>query len=82
MSKFKIKNQFLHLACLGTAKIGGRGQVVIPSEVRRALKLKAGDKLFAFVVHGKVLTMIKTDAMDHFFTDISNKMLTSKNKKK
>ncbi|MFH1112236.1 MAG: AbrB/MazE/SpoVT family DNA-binding domain-containing protein [Patescibacteria group bacterium] len=80
MSKIKIKDKFLHLACLGTTKIGERGQIVIPAEVRRALKLNSGDKLFTFVTHGKVLTMIKTDAIDRFLSDISSKLLNSKRK--
>ena len=82
MSKIKVQNKFLNVACLGTTKLGDRGQVVIPAEVRRALKLKAGDKLFAFVVHGKVLSMIKTDAIDRFLSQFSNKMLVSKMKGK
>ncbi len=82
MSKIKIKDKFLNLACLGTTKIGDRGQIVIPTEIRKTLKLKAGDKLFTFVVHGKVLTLIKTDAIDRFLADFSNKMLVSKKKGK
>ncbi len=82
MSKIKFQNKFLNVACLGTTRIGDRGQVVIPAEVRRALKLKAGDKLFVFVVHGKVLSMIKTNALDKFLSQFSKKMLISRKKGK
>lgn len=78
----KIQDKFLNVSCLGTTKIGDRGQVVIPAEARKILKLKAGDKLFAFVAHGKVLTMIKTDAIDRFLSDISRKLSNSKKKGK
>ncbi len=78
MAKLKIKDKFLNLACLGTTKIGSRGQIVIPAEIRKALKLKTADKLFTFIVHGKVLTLIKTDAIDKFLADFSSKMLITK----
>jgi len=48
--------------CYGTATIGERGQVVIPAEARRAMKLKQGDKLI--VIGGKEnhpLLMVKAD---------------------
>ena len=35
----------------GSATVGGRGQVVIPAQIRKFFKLKAGDKLIVFAKH-------------------------------
>ncbi len=82
MSAINIKDKFLNVACVGTTKIGARGQVVIPAEIRKALKLKKSDKLFTFIIHGKVLTLIKSDAIDKFLSQFSNKILASNKKGK
>ncbi len=51
------------LECVGTTTVGERGQVVIPAEVRRELKISPGDKLVVFVRHGSLLGMLKADAV-------------------
>lgn len=37
----------------GTVTVGGRGQFVIPAELRRELKIKSGDKLMVFAKPGR-----------------------------
>ncbi len=57
--------------CIGTTTMGERGQIVIPSEVRRSLHLKPGDKMVVFVNHGKMLSMLKADALRNLIDTMS-----------
>lgn len=41
-------NGFFKGKIYGTATIGERGQVVIPSDLRKELKIKSGDRLMVF----------------------------------
>ena len=47
----------------GLATIGAKGQVVVPKDARRALSLKAGDKLIVISGHGgkKMLVFVAAD---------------------
>lgn len=46
----------------GTTMVGERGQVVIPAEARRKLRLKHGDKLIVIAKDG-ALGLIRVDAI-------------------
>jgi len=51
----------------GTVKVGDRGQVVIPSEARRDLNIKPGDRLLVMSGRNKRgIAMVKADAMREF----------------
>jgi AbrB family looped-hinge helix DNA binding protein len=55
------------LSIYGTAKVGDRGQVVIPSKARRDFDIKPGDLLL--VVAGRNrrgIAMVKADVMREF----------------
>jgi len=54
----------------GTTTMGARGQVVIPAEARKELGLKPGDQLVVMGKFGKVLGMMKTEAMADFVQTI------------
>jgi len=60
-------------SCCGTTQIGEKGQVVIPSEARRRLKLKKGDKLVTFVKHDQVLVMVKAKMIEEMVKQITEK---------
>ncbi len=47
----------------GTTTIGARGQVVIPVQARKDLKLKPGDQLMVMGKLGKALGLIKSEQM-------------------
>ena len=48
----------------GTVKVGDRGQVVIPVDVRKELRINPGDLLFVIAGRNRRgLTMVKADAM-------------------
>jgi AbrB family looped-hinge helix DNA binding protein len=57
----------------GTTTLGTRGQLVIPAEARRALKLKPGDKLVVFAGGGP-LCLVKADAMRGFIGHLTRQL--------
>ena len=63
----KIQKNFQrHDKFYGTTTMGARGQVVIPANARKELGLKPGDQLVVMGKFGKVLGLMKTDAMQSF----------------
>ncbi len=52
-----------HIEVFGTTKIAERGQVVLPIEARRALRLRPGDTLLAVNCCG-ILTLMKPKDLD------------------
>jgi AbrB family looped-hinge helix DNA binding protein len=50
----------------GTATIGAKGQVVIPAEARKDLKLKPGDQLLVMGKMDKALGLIKAEELEGF----------------
>ena len=68
------KNIIRHDKLYGTTTMGVRGQVVIPAEARKELKLKPGDQLLVMGRFGKALGLMKTEdlgdilnqVMEHF----------------
>ncbi len=56
--------------CYGITTLGERGQVVIPNELRRELKLETGDKLLVFSRFGKITALIKASEMENFLGTI------------
>ena len=57
----------------GTVKVGDRGQVVIPADVRKDLDIKPRDILLVMTGrYGRGLSMIKADAV----RDFASKLLT------
>jgi AbrB family looped-hinge helix DNA binding protein len=59
--------KFLFPRCLGTVTVGERGQVVIPAEARKLLKLKKGDKLMVFAPPHESLLLAKVEMFQKFF---------------
>jgi AbrB family looped-hinge helix DNA binding protein len=57
-----------------TVKVGERGQVVIPLELRKKLGIAPGDKLVALSKHGRGLVLIKAEEMEVLLNHISGKM--------
>jgi AbrB family looped-hinge helix DNA binding protein len=51
------------LTCFGITKLGERGQLVIPIEVRKKWKLKNGDRFIVLGTRYKSLILVKTDRM-------------------
>ncbi|MEW6101719.1 MAG: AbrB/MazE/SpoVT family DNA-binding domain-containing protein [Candidatus Omnitrophota bacterium] len=56
----------------GMATVGARGQVVIPQEARKSLKIKSGDKLIVISgppKHTKMLSFALADDFSRFLDD-------------
>ena len=67
----KIHKKFQkHDKFYGTTTMGARGQVVIPAGARKDLGLAPGDQLVVMGKFGKVLGLMKTDAMQSFVETI------------
>lgn len=53
----------------GAATVGARGQVVIPIELRKAMKIKAGDQLMVFAKPDrKVISLMNSKGFDRFLS--------------
>ncbi|MDD2745320.1 MAG: AbrB/MazE/SpoVT family DNA-binding domain-containing protein [Candidatus Gracilibacteria bacterium] len=50
----------------GSVVVGTKGQIVIPSEVRRTLHINPGDSMCVLTKHGKAIALIKMDDMSVF----------------
>lgn len=50
----------------GSVVVGTKGQVVIPSDVRKLLRLTPGDSMTVITKHGMAVCLIKMDDLDTF----------------
>lgn len=70
MKNFPIPKMF------GAVTVGERGQVVIPSGVRKLYRIKSGDKLLVFAKHGDgPIGLIPAEQFSQFLQE-ATKMLT------
>jgi len=68
MPKFKmpeIKNY-------GMATMGERGQVVIPKEIRKKMRLNPGDKFLVFSKAGLEISFIKPESFDKIIDKLTS----------
>ena len=54
----------------GTTTLGERGQIVIPKEARRLLKLKDGQK-FIVTIHNNTIILLPEDQMQKIFKHLT-----------
>ncbi len=57
----------------GTTTVGERGQVVIPAEARRTLRLKPGDRLIVLVKDGAI-GLVRAEAIRHLVSDLNRQL--------
>ena len=60
----------------GTAKVGDRGQIVIPKEAREFFNIEPGDTLLILGKHETGLIVTKPETLD----DLANRIFQSVNK--
>ncbi len=72
--KKHIFEHFVENKLTGVTSVGERGQIVIPAEIRKDLKLKKGEKLFVFARHDRFIGLIKIDEMSGFLKRILSKI--------
>ena len=54
--------------CYGVTTLGERGQVVVPTQLRKNLHLKTGEKLLVFSRFGKLVVLIKAAEFESFLS--------------
>jgi AbrB family looped-hinge helix DNA binding protein len=59
----------------GTATLGERGQIVIPSKIRSSMKLKEGEKFLVFSRSNRFIGMIRAADMDKMLDHIAGKFM-------
>lgn len=58
---YKSKNRLTILTMINTLKVSSKGQIVIPEEVRRKLKVETGSTLIARLQGTKIILEKETD---------------------
>lgn len=58
----------------GTTTLGEKGQVVIPMEARKAMKLKAGEKLLVFGKGNDMLAFAKVNSLEKFAVNLAKRL--------
>ena len=66
--KKKKKDKFV-----GISKVGEKGQIVIPKEVRQMFDIQPGDSLVVLCDKEKGIALIKAEAIESFTSQILNK---------
>lgn len=57
----------------GTTTVGERGQVVIPADARRTLKIEQGDKMLVFGI-GEVVACVKFNNLEKVASEMAAKL--------
>lgn len=58
----------------GMTTLGEKGQVVVPAEVRKAMKLERGEKLLVFSFDDDLLVLSKTEGMERFASHLAEQL--------
>lgn len=58
----------------GTTTIGEKGQIVIPAEARKLMKLKTGDKLLVFGMGSNMVALSKFEQLEEFANSLSKRL--------
>lgn len=59
----------------GTTTIGEKGQVVIPSEARKSMKVKSGEKLLVFGMGTDMVILSKLSNLEKFASHLSKRLV-------
>ena len=68
------KNSLKGATCFGTATIGERGQIVIPAEIRKKLKIKSGGKFVVFLSPSEMIVFIPVDRFGKIIAELNKKL--------
>lgn len=58
----------------GTTTLGEKGQAVIPSQARKTMGLKKGEKLLVFGMGDDMITFSKLSNLEKFASHLANKL--------
>lgn len=62
----------------GTANIGEKGQIVIPVDARKKMRLKTGDRLLVFGMRDNMLALLKLSQAEKIASELSEKLKVMK----
>ncbi len=68
------KNPLKDVTCFGTATIGKRGQIVIPAEIRKKLKIKSGEKFVIFLTPSEMIVFIPSNQFGKIISELNKKL--------
>lgn len=71
MKKQNYKNESDQRNFYGTVTVGEKGQIVIPHDARKNLKLKKGDRLLVFGMHEDMLAIVKLSQIGKITSHLS-----------
>lgn len=63
----------------GTTTMGGKGQIVVPVEARKFMKLKKGEKLLVFGMGCDMLVISKLSNLEQFEAHLAKKLSSIRN---
>jgi len=66
--KYMDKNKFV-----GICKVGEKGQIVIPKEIRNMFDIKSGDSIIVLCDKEKGIALLKADAIENLTDKVLNK---------
>lgn len=71
-----MKHQHMHPEgqFYGSVTIGEKGQIVIPQEARKNMKLKKGDRLLVFGMDNDMLAVAKLSHIEKITSHLSKKL--------
>ena len=64
----------LHKSFHGMTTLGEKGQIVVPAEARKAMKLEKGEKFLVFSLDEDILIMSKTAGLERFASHLTEKL--------
>jgi AbrB family looped-hinge helix DNA binding protein len=67
---------------LGITTLGEKGQVVIPAEARKRMKLKKGDKLMVVSPHANAVILIRASQLESLAKSFAKRIESVKKKLK
>ena len=56
--------------CVGVSKVGEKGQIVIPKEIRDMFDIKPGDSVIILSDKAKGIAILKSDFIENFADNI------------
>ena len=74
MKKATKHNNLFDAQMYGSTLVGSRGQIVIPVEARKDLKLKTGDRLMVIGKHNKILGLVKAEDMTQILEGVLSQL--------
>lgn len=72
----QMKHHHLHPGgqFYGSVTVGEKGQIVIPQDVRKIMKLKKGDRLLVFGMDNDMLAVAKLSHIEKITSHLSKKL--------